>query len=85
MSILKSEIAAVALGKLITENPGNITIICLGPLTNIALAIKLFPTFMDDVKEIYLMGGNHLGITYFQSVPKIKRKNLKNKNIFRSR
>ncbi|XP_024223068.1 pyrimidine-specific ribonucleoside hydrolase RihA isoform X2 [Bombus impatiens] len=28
------------------------------PLTNIALAIKMYPQFVDHVKEFYIMGGN---------------------------
>lgn len=62
ISIIKPDIAALALGRIVTENPGEISVVAIGPLTNIALAVKLFPTFMEDVKEIYIMGGNHLGV-----------------------
>lgn len=41
---------------IIKENP-EITIVTLGPLTNIALAIKRNPEIMKKVKEIVIMGG----------------------------
>jgi len=34
------------------------TILCLGPLTNLALALKLDPTLGDHLRHLYLMGGN---------------------------
>lgn len=42
-------------------NLGDISVVCLGPLTNIALAIKLYPEFLDNVKEFFVMGGNSTG------------------------
>ena len=38
-------------------NPGEITIIAVGRLTNIALALNKDPTFANRVKEIIFMGG----------------------------
>lgn len=35
--------------------------ICMGPLTNIALTIRLYPDFMGNVKDFYVMGGNSTG------------------------
>lgn len=40
---------------------GNVSLICLGPLTNIAMAIKMYPEFMNNVKEFFVMGGNSTG------------------------
>jgi purine nucleosidase len=37
--------------------PGQITLFPLAPLTNIATAIIMEPTFSKNVKEIFLMGG----------------------------
>ncbi len=37
--------------------PGEITLFPLAPLTNIAAAISLDPTFAPNVREIFLMGG----------------------------
>lgn len=40
----------------VKKYPGEITIIAVGPLTNIALAIKKDPDFAKNVKEIIFMG-----------------------------
>jgi len=37
--------------------PGEITLVCIGPLTNIAAAIIVEPRIIDRVKQIILMGG----------------------------
>lgn len=41
--------------------PGEITLVPLGPLTNIALALRLEPRIAEHVREVVLMGGNALG------------------------
>ena len=41
----------------INKNPGEITIIMLGPVTNLVTAIKKEPTIVDKIKEVYIMGG----------------------------
>ncbi|MFV0254791.1 MAG: nucleoside hydrolase, partial [Erysipelotrichaceae bacterium] len=41
----------------INDNPG-ITLICLGPLTNVAILIKAYPELMSNISEIILMGGS---------------------------
>ncbi|XP_046403864.1 uncharacterized protein C1683.06c-like [Ischnura elegans] len=61
-SLVKSENAICALHRIVSENPGQVTLICVGPLTNIALAVKTYPDFVDKVKEIYIMGGNSSGV-----------------------
>ena len=38
--------------------PGEITLVALGPLTNIAMAMRLEPTLTSQLAEIVLMGGN---------------------------
>lgn len=37
----------------------EVTFICVGPLTNIALCISLYPDFVDHIKDIAIMGGNY--------------------------
>ena len=39
------------------ENQGGITLVPVGPLTNIALALRLEPRIVDWVDEVVLMGG----------------------------
>ena len=41
--------------------PGELEIITLGPLTNLAMAILKEPTLPDLIKRVYIMGGTGLG------------------------
>lgn len=41
----------------INKNPHEVTLIAVGPLTNVAQAIKKDKTIVDKVKEIVVMGG----------------------------
>lgn len=54
------EIAAAFLVRMVRENPGQITLFATGPMTNIAIAQSLDPTFAANVKEIVYMGGSLL-------------------------
>ena len=42
----------------IMDAPGQITLVPIGPLTNIALALRLEPRIAQNVREVVLMGGN---------------------------
>jgi inosine-uridine nucleoside N-ribohydrolase len=42
----------------IERRPGEITILALGPMTNIALALRLRPDIETKIKRIVFMGGN---------------------------
>jgi len=51
---------ADAVGYLIERvkaEPGEFTLVCTGPLTNIALALDRWPDFARSVREVVLMGG----------------------------
>lgn len=48
-----------ALIELAAENPGELTIVCIGPLTNIAMAAVKDPRFVENVKALYIMGGSN--------------------------
>jgi pyrimidine-specific ribonucleoside hydrolase len=50
-------LAPYAMGELICQHPGEITLIAIGPLTNIALALRLFPDMAQAVRRIVIMGG----------------------------
>ncbi|MBK8835664.1 MAG: nucleoside hydrolase [Anaerolineae bacterium] len=44
----------------IMANPGEITLVPIGPLTNLALALQLEPRIAANVREIVMMGGSVL-------------------------
>lgn len=60
-SIVQAKGAVEAIRDLIMANPHEISLIGIGPLTNIGLAIKAFPEIKDNVKDVFIMGGNHQG------------------------
>jgi purine nucleosidase len=41
----------------IMSAPGEITLVCIGPLTNLAVAIRKEPGIIEAVKEVIIMGG----------------------------
>jgi len=41
----------------IMQNPGEITLICVGPLTNLATALQKEPKIAHNIKELIIMGG----------------------------
>ncbi|WP_410209434.1 nucleoside hydrolase [Aquirhabdus sp.] len=53
-----NEIAANFLIRKVHEFPGQVSIIATGPLTNLALAARLDPTFAATAKELIYMGGS---------------------------
>jgi purine nucleosidase len=48
-----------ALIELAAANPGELTIVCIGPLTNVAMAAIKDPRFVTNVKALYIMGGSN--------------------------
>ena len=40
-----------------TERPGEITLVCVGPLTNLAIALNVFPRLPEKVAGVVVMGG----------------------------
>jgi purine nucleosidase len=55
--LVESEHAALALIRLVNEAPGEITLVAIGPLTNIALSLKLEPQLPQKLKRFVVMGG----------------------------
>jgi purine nucleosidase len=53
----EKEHAVQALIRLADENPGELTLVAIGPLTNLALATRLDPTLPQKYKELVIMGG----------------------------
>ncbi|XP_077464295.1 inosine-uridine preferring nucleoside hydrolase [Stigmatopora argus] len=58
---IHKEHAVNAMLRLVAENPMQVTLVALGPLTNLALAVKMDPSFPGKLKELYIMGGNMEG------------------------
>ncbi len=50
--------AAQFMVKTVMDSPGEITLVALGPLTNVATAMQLDPGFSSQLAGIVLMGGN---------------------------
>jgi purine nucleosidase len=49
--------AAVEMVRRVMANPGQITIVAIGPLTNLAAALTIEPRFARNVRAIVVMGG----------------------------
>jgi len=58
---ISSEHASNALVRLINDNVGEIDLVCLGPLTNVALALKLDHNLPAKLKSVTVMGGSIRG------------------------
>jgi purine nucleosidase len=57
----EDEHAVDALIRLTAEAPGEISIVAIGPLTNIAMAAVKDPDFVRNVKSLVIMGGSNNG------------------------
>jgi inosine-uridine nucleoside N-ribohydrolase len=53
-----NENAAQFMVRMVHEHPHQVTIVALGPLTNVALACRLDPHFAELTQELVLMGGS---------------------------
>lgn len=39
------------------RSTGQLSLVCIGPLTNVALAVRLDDTFLDNLQHLYILGG----------------------------
>lgn len=53
----QSEHAVHALVRMANENPGEITLAAIGPLTNLAVALSIDPDLPRKIKRLVIMGG----------------------------
>ncbi|XP_038158253.1 inosine-uridine preferring nucleoside hydrolase-like [Cyprinodon tularosa] len=58
LDLLQKKKAAQAMIKIARENPGEVTLVATAPLTNLAVAVQLDPSFPKKLKALYIMGGN---------------------------
>ncbi|XP_044268198.1 pyrimidine-specific ribonucleoside hydrolase RihA-like [Tribolium madens] len=56
------EPAASLIANIILGDPGEISLICVAPLTNLALALRLYGSFADSIKDLWIMGGNYTAV-----------------------
>ncbi len=61
--------AALALIRLANQFPGELTLLALGPLTNVALALRLDPTLPKKYKRLVCMGGSIRGTCNMRERP----------------
>ena len=55
----EKEHASNALVRLANEHPGEIALVCIGPLTNLAVALRLDPGLPSKFTKLVIMGGAH--------------------------
>ncbi|MGV9171309.1 MAG: nucleoside hydrolase [Promethearchaeia archaeon] len=53
---------------MVKEYPNDLTLITLGPLTNVATALQFYPSFLDELKKIIIMGGTLSPQTAFNPI-----------------
>jgi len=63
------EHAAQAIVRLARENPGELTLVALAPLTNLALALRLAPDLPSRFAKLVVMGGAVTGRGNIHHVP----------------
>jgi purine nucleosidase len=56
-----SETATELIRRIVRANPGEISIVAIGPLTNVATVLKSDPTIAPLIKSIVIMGGSLSG------------------------
>lgn len=61
MTLIKTEHASCAMTRIVGENKDNVTLVAIGPLTNVAVALRLNPDFGKQLKKCVIMGGNTEG------------------------
>ena len=65
----ESEHAALAILRLSHEHAGNLVLVAMAPLTNLALALRLDPTLPQRVAKLVIMGGAVTGRGNYETVP----------------
>ncbi|RVE58243.1 hypothetical protein OJAV_G00207390 [Oryzias javanicus] len=58
LDLLQEQGAVPAMIRIVNENPGEVSLVATGPLTNLALAVRLDPSLPSKLRGLYIMGGN---------------------------
>lgn len=62
-SFVQSQHAVTVIHELCQARPKQITLILVGPLTNLALGYTMYgEEFGQNIKDLYIMGGNYQGV-----------------------
>lgn len=56
--LLEEGLAATKMYEAIKSSPEKVTLLGIGPLTDFALLFKQYPDVVDNIAEVYIMGGN---------------------------
>ena len=67
--VIEDEPAALALIRFARENPGELELIAIGPLTNLALALRLDPELPSLYKRLVIMGGAYFAQGNTENLP----------------
>ncbi|MCB1110082.1 MAG: nucleoside hydrolase [Chlamydiia bacterium] len=68
--------------ELVMKSPNKITLFCIGPLTNVAIALEKTPAIKDNIERIYFMGGAILSPGNIVGRPQGYRNQVAEYNIF---
>ncbi|KAJ8409998.1 hypothetical protein AAFF_G00210390 [Aldrovandia affinis] len=58
LEMVQKEGAVAAMIRIVSEHAGEVSLVATAPLTNLALATRMDPTFPQKLKGLYIMGGN---------------------------
>ncbi|MFW5749682.1 MAG: ribonucleoside hydrolase RihC, partial [Halanaerobium sp.] len=58
---LLAEHSALAMKKMILKSKEKVTLVTIGPLTNAALMLSMYPEVKEKIEEIVIMGGSTIG------------------------
>uniref|UniRef100_A0A3B3ZAN4 Inosine/uridine-preferring nucleoside hydrolase domain-containing protein n=1 Tax=Periophthalmus magnuspinnatus TaxID=409849 RepID=A0A3B3ZAN4_9GOBI len=58
LELLQKKKAPQAMIQAVKKHPGEVTLVATAPLTNLAVAVQLDPSFPKKLKALFLMGGN---------------------------
>ncbi|XP_046735084.1 uncharacterized protein C1683.06c-like isoform X2 [Diprion similis] len=61
-NLVQDKHAVNAMIELVKANPGEITLLALGPLTNVAMAIRMYSPFIDELQQLIILGGSSEGV-----------------------